>query len=458
VIVILYIIFRIPLSKLGATANVRYGIAENSGILVNNTDISTLSNGKLKQLLGNGKLNTDDKLLTIKSQDDKYTFTYGYDDFDVVYDVDGTLEKAGNFAKDTSSNNWWRESKTLEGGGINFDVIHYNKSKVDSTVRAIAKQIEVPSVDATVLKKSDDDDDFDITPSSVGYTIDSSTILTQIDKLITERNFGQDVVFQINEVTPKFNEANFSEIDNIIGSSSSEYSNDDEDRVQNLRNACEKLNGIIVYPDEEFSTNEHLMPFTEENGWRNAGTVVNGKIEDSLGGGMCQISSGLYDALLEAEVEITERHNHAIKVSYVDYGMDASLAGDYEDLCFKNDTGAPLYIEAYLTSTNVVVNIYGKEIHNPGRRIEFESKFIESTPPDDPIITYDDTLPAGTEVVTTSALDGLVYELYKNVYENGELVDTVLINTSYYSSRREEKSIGTMTDDSSSYSDESEDE
>jgi vancomycin resistance protein YoaR len=446
VVVVLYMFIRIPLSKLGRTGGSKFGIEQNSGILVNNTDISTLSKGKLKQLLGNGKLNTDDKLVTIKSADGSYSIDYGFSDFDVVYDVDGTLQSASEFAKDTTSDNWWREYKALEGGNVNFDVIHYNKSKLNSSLKAIAKEIEVPSTDATAKIE---DGKFVVTPSSIGYTIDSNTIFTSVDKLIKERNFGQDVVFQVSEVKPKFDESNFSEIDNIIGSCSSEYNNDDENRVQNLRNACEKINGVIVYPDEEFSTNEHFIPFTEKNGWREAGTIVAGKIEDSIGGGMCQVSSALYDALLEAEVQITQRSPHSMKVNYSEYGMDAALAGDYKDLCFKNDTGAPIYIDAYLTRSNVVINIYGKEIHDSGRRIEFESKLIDTVEPGDPIITYDSTLPEGTEQITTYALNGRTYELYKKIYENGELVDTVKVNTSTYSSRREEKTIGTKKADSS---------
>jgi hypothetical protein len=96
-----------------------------------------------------------------------------------------------------------------------------------------------------------------------------------------------------------------------------------------------------------------------------------------------------------------------------------------------------------------VINIYGKEIHDSGRRIEFESKLIDTVEPGDPIITYDSTLPEGTEQITTYALNGRTYELYKKIYENGELIDTVKVNTSTYASRREEKTIGTKKADSS---------
>ena len=85
---------------------------------------------------------------------------------------------------------------------------------------------------------------------------------------------------------------------------------------------------------------------------------------------MCQVSSALYDAVLYAELEVTERHNHSMKVGYSPYAFDATLAGDYKDFKFKNNTNKAVYIESYLTSSNVVVNLYGEEIHPAGRTIE----------------------------------------------------------------------------------------
>ena len=154
----------------------------------------------------------------------------------------------------------------------------------------------------------------------------------------------------------------------LIGNYSSQYKGNDENRVQNLRNACSKINGVILYPGEEFSTNAHFNPCTEENGWALAGTIVKGKIEDSVGGGMCQVSSALYDAVLYAELEVTERHNHSMKVGYSPYAFDATLAGDYKDFKFKNNTNKAVYIESYLTSSNVVVNLYRPRKLNPAGR------------------------------------------------------------------------------------------
>ena len=144
---------------------------------------------------------------------------------------------------------------------------------------------------------------------------------------------------------------------------------------------------------------------------------------------------------------MVERFNHSLKVGYADYAFDATLAGDYKDLKFKNSTGYPMYIESYLTSSNVVVKLYGYEQHDAGRKLEFKNKLVKTTPPGEPKVTEDNTKPEGYEEYEVTALDGKTYELYKYVYENGTLTDTVKINTSTYLPRRAEIIKGTKKEE-----------
>ena len=321
----------------------------------------------------------------------------------------------------------------------------YNKAQVRSYVNAIADKINVDAKDAGLKRMNGQ---FVVTPAQTGYKIDKETILSQVYDLIDSRDFGKEVIFDINVTEPKHKDADVNGITGIIGTYSSPYTGGDDNRIQNLRNGCAKINGVVIYPGEEFSTNAHFNPCTEANGWASAGTIVNGKIEDSIGGGMCQVSSALYMALLNAELKITERFNHSMKVGYADYGFDATLAGDYKDLKFINDTDCAIFIESYLANSNVIVNIYGKELHNTGRTLKFYNKFIKETPPDEPITKEDSSLPAGTKKLDVTAKNGYVYELYKEVYENGVLKDTVKINTSTYLPRRQVTLIGTKTAES----------
>ena len=358
--------------------------------------------------------------------------------YEEVPTIDDTVKQAVNFAQ-TSSDNWWREFKTLESGTVNMPVMTYSPDKVNAAINKIKSDIIVEAKDATEKRVSGS---FQVSQSQTGYNFDYEKVLNELTQSIKNNDFNKTIKFDITETKPKYESSIFTGADKLIGNYSSQYKGNDENRVQNLRNACSKINGVILYPGEEFSTNAHFNPCTEENGWALAGTIVKGKIEDSVGGGMCQVSSALYDAVLYAELEVTERHNHSMKVGYSPYAFDATLAGDYKDFKFKNNTNKAVYIESYLTSSNVVVNLYGEEIHPAGRTIELENKLIEETDPDEPVEKKDPTLLEGeTEVVTP--LKGYKYELYKKVYENGVLKETVKINTSTYSPRQQVTYIGT---------------
>ncbi len=383
-----------------------------------------------------------DEAVTVKSSDGSKVYSYKFSDFEMEYDITSAVNDAVAFANEDLSESWWRDFKILEAGNVDFTVLKYNYPRIRSCINTIAKEVNIPVKNASVTRSNGQ---FVITKEEIGYEMDADKLLNEVMSAIRNSEFGKEITFDINVTNPEYTSDDFSEIDHKIGGYSSSYSGGDENRISNLKTACDKINGVVVYPGEVFSNNDKFNPCTEENGWKNAGTIVNGQIEDSIGGGMCQISSALYMAALEAELEIVERHNHSLKVGYMPYAYDATLAGDYKDLKFKNDTDKPIYIEAFTTDSQVVVRIYGKEIHDSTRKIEFENKLIETKEPDEPQIEYTNELPEGTEQVQTTALDGKTYELYKNVYENGELKETVKINTSVYSPRRQVILKGTKT-------------
>jgi hypothetical protein len=229
----------------------------------------------------------------------------------------------------------------------------------------------------------------------------------------------------------------------LLGSYTTNFAAGTNGRNTNLDNATSKINDTVLMPGEVFSTNEAFGEMSFDNGYAMGGTIVAGKMEDGMGGGVCQVSSTLYHALLYAELEIVERQNHSLKVGYMDWGFDATLAGDYIDLKFKNDTEYPVTIEAYTTSNQVIVNIYGHEIHDPSRNLVFENALINTVPPAAEVITEDPTLPLGERVEDMKPRTGYVYNVYKLVYENGEFLEKVQVNTSSYRATRGEFRVGT---------------
>jgi vancomycin resistance protein YoaR len=419
----------------------------NKEIYFNNISIDGVDVGGLTKVEARTKLSSEIKMpensvvAVVSSEDGKFSQTYSEDDFSLSFDMEGAIESAYNYGRGGTDEENVAALRLLESTPQNFEVMSYDATKLQTIADDISAKLSVEPVNASVSKSSSG---FTVTPHTTGYSVDTEQIVSELQDVIDNRRFGEDVKFTITQLDPKYTEDDFKYIDNVIGTCYSSYSGGDDNRIANLKNACSKIDGVVLYPDEVFSTNDHFNPCTYENGWRDAGTIVQGKIENSIGGGMCQVSSALYDAVLEAELEVTERYNHSLKVGYSDWAFDATLAGDYKDLKFKNNTGYPMFIESYLSSSQVVVKLYGYEVHDAGHTVKYKNKFIKTTEPDEPKITYDDTKYEDEEECVVTAINGQTYELYKYVYENGvQQGDPIKVNTSVYVPRRAEYVKGT---------------
>ena len=131
-----------------------------------------------------------------------------------------------------------------------------------------------------------------------------------------------------------------------LGGFSTDFSSSAAGRATNVKNACSLINGSVIYPGEQFSVYEAISPITTDNGYQIAGAYENGQVVDSVGGGVCQVATTLYNAVIRAELDIVQRYNHSMIVSYVKPSDDAAIAGTYKDLKFKNNLDNPVYIGA----------------------------------------------------------------------------------------------------------------
>ncbi len=159
-------------------------------------------------------------------------------------------------------------------------------------------------------------------------------------------------------------------------------------------------------------------------------------MEDSLGGGVCQVSTTLYNAVLRAELEIAERSPHSMVVSYVEPSMDAAIAGDYKDFKFKNNTDVPVYIQGGTYGGTISFTIFGEETRSSDRKIRFESEVTDTIQPGADKVTYDKTKPESYMTVTQEAHTGYKAKLWKIVTENGKEKKTQINSSTYSASPR----------------------
>ena len=235
-------------------------------------------------------------------------------------------------------------------------------------------------------------------------------------------------------------------IKDLLGSFTTSFSTSGSNRCKNVSSGASHINGTVLYPGEEFSAYETVSPFTEANGYAMAGSYLNGEVVDSMGGGICQVSTTLYNAVLRAELNVTERSPHSMTVHYVDLSEDAAIAGTYKDFKFVNSTEYPIYIEGYTTSDKkITFNIYGKETRDKNRTISFESQMV-SEPPATTILQEDAGQGIGYKAVSSKGSSGYVAELYKIVKVNGVETDRIKVNKSTYKGTNRVVTYGTAGD------------
>lgn len=274
---------------------------------------------------------------------------------------------------------------------------------------------------------------FEVVDGKQGVVVDETAaidvLLTFIEEEYDGKNAKVSVPTMISE--PIGSAQELAKVKDLLGSFQTSFKGSNADRSKNVRTGAGHIDGTVLYPGETFSTYEYVNPFTIENGYAMAGSYLNGKVVDSLGGGICQVSSTLYNAVLMAELEIVERSPHSMMVTYVQASADAAIAGTYKDFKFKNNTNAPIYIEGYTTDgKQVVFNIYGEETRPSNRTIKFTNKVLESTPAVTQLVA-DPAQGIGYRIVE-SGHNGCKAELYKEVYVDGVLQSSEKVNKSNY--------------------------
>lgn len=208
------------------------------------------------------------------------------------------------------------------------------------------------------------------------------------------------------------------------------YDVSDKDRTTNLVLACEKLDGKVILPGETFSYNQTLGARTAQAGYKNAKIYVAGEVVDGIGGGICQISSTLYNSVLMANLEIVERRNHQFVTSYVPAGRDATVVYGSTDFKFKNTRNYPIRLEATAKNGIATISIYGIKEENE-YTFSFSTKTIASIPYTTKYVE-DSSLAEGTEKVKQKGANGLKTETYITKMLNGKVISTTLLSKDTY--------------------------
>lgn len=382
------------------------------------------------------KLGIGDNVIEAKLSDLGVTF----DNEDLVDEAIG-VGHAGNIVKR------YKDQKDLQHSGKTFPLSwQTNENTVRTYVENNCTKYDKKAQNASLTRENGA---FNFVAGTEGLELNVDSAVRTISDYL-ENSWTSDNTEVLNletQVTePEGSAEELANIKDLLGSFTTSFSTSGSNRCKNVSSGASHINGTVLYPGEEFSAYETVSPFTEANGYAMAGSYLNGEVVDSMGGGICQVSTTLYNAVLRAELNVTERSPHSMTVHYVDLSEDAAIAGTYKDFKFVNSTEYPIYIEGYTTSDKkITFNIYGKETRDKNRTISFESQMVSETPATT-ILQEDAGQGIGYKAVSSKGSSGYVAELYKIVKVNGVETDRIKVNKSTYKGTNRVVTYGTAGD------------
>ncbi|HHX13013.1 MAG TPA: hypothetical protein GX731_09330 [Clostridiales bacterium] len=365
-------------------------------------------------------------------------------DMGYSYDLKDSIDQAFTIGRTGNLIKRYKEIKDIEQGNKVFPVeFTMDDAKLKEFIAKEVGAFNIEPVNASVKRKNGQ---FVYTDHTVGSRVNVDFTSDTIMNIILYNWDRTDINVQafMEDHMPTYTREDVEKVDSILGSFSTEYKSSAEGRAANLANGAKLINNVVIYPDETFSGYEYLTPFTPANGYYSAGAYAAGKVIDSIGGGACQVTTTLYNAVLFAELDIVERAEHSMTISYADLGRDAAIAGTYKDLKFMNSTEYPILIESYTKGRKITFTIWGHDERSDKRRIDFVTIVKSETPAPADVVTKDPTKPTTYRKVTQSAHTGYRAELYKVVYKDGVEVSRTLVNKSSYMPAPRYVTIGTM--------------
>jgi vancomycin resistance protein YoaR len=397
------------------------------GVYIEDIDMSGKSTGEAEELIQ--KRYGD--LLTIKKIEiyaGEKVYVLDYSKLEAKYNISETVEEAFKHGKKENVIKRYRLIKGSQQTKFKL-AFSYNSKALDELVNKIESELNTnpSSANISVINGT-----VKITPEVNGVKVEKDklrkTILENINGDISKEYVKIDVPIEITK--PEITSEKLSNINGRISSFSTSFTGSAANRISNIELATKAINGTLLMPGESFSFNETVGERTKERGYKEAGVIIGDKLESGLGGGICQVSSTLYAALLNTDIKAFERINHTLPLGYISKGLDATVDWGNIDFKFKNTLDVPIYLEGYIKDKNVYFNVYSSQ-ELARKSYELAAEVYETV---QPTVKYidDPNRYEGEEVVVKKAAVGYKVKVYRKTYENESIVNTELISRDYY--------------------------
>lgn len=264
-----------------------------------------------------------------------------------------------------------------------------------------------------------------------GFAIDQEKLINDITLALAAKEFDAKIEASGSTVAPEITAASAKEQYKTIASFTTNTTAN-KNRNTNVRLAAEAINGTVIKPGHEFSFNGTVGQRTEAKGYKGAAAYNNGEVVQEIGGGVCQVSTTLYNAVFKAGLKISYRRSHTFEPNYVTPGRDATVSYEQPDFKFINTSSTAIGLRASYADQKMTVSVYGIPILEDGITWDLESKKVEDLGVPEPEYVEDQTLEPGVEKVTSRGSSGSRWETYKVVYKDGKEISRELDHKTTY--------------------------
>ena len=279
---------------------------------------------------------------------------------------------------------------------------------------------------------------FKIWPDQPGAALNVDDAASKISEKLAQAT-PDPLELPVKTVAPHITAADLKDIEGEVGSFRTHYG-ETGNRAKNIEVACKHIDGTVLKPGDVFSYNKIVGPRESEGGFKMAPVIISGKLVPGMGGGICQTSSTLYNAVLLSGLKVVQRNHHAFPVHYLPAGRDATVAYGSLDFQFMNDTQGLLAIGAEGSGGQVRMRIFGKKV--PGREIKIERTGVSSFGPSENTVR-DSSLAAGKHQTIENGHSGHHVTVWRSFFENGKLVKKEQVSKDTYQSFPRIVAVGT---------------
>ena len=316
-----------------------------------------------------------------------------------------------------------QESYTLDTSGLD--------EKVKAEAAACGAKWDKKAKNGSIDKFDAASGKFVFAGEENGFAIDQDKLAADISQALKDKKFDAKITATGSDVAPEISAASAKEKYKTI-SSFTTNTTANQNRNTNVRLAAEAINGTVIKPGQEFSFNGTVGQRTEAKGYKGAAAYNNGEVVQEIGGGVCQVSTTLYNAVFKAGLKISSRRSHTFEPSYVTPGRDATVSWDQPDFKFINNSSTAIGLRASYADQKVTVSVYGIPILEDGITWDLDSKKVEDLGTPNPTYEEDQILQPGEEVIKSKGSAGSRWETYKVVYKNGKEISRELDHKTTY--------------------------